>query len=194
MHESGAAGSPHDLGMTPSQFRRGGEDASICYTIAASSIGSVLVAATPRGICRVDIADDARVLEQRLRAEYPRAAIDASDSALNCTASTIVAYIAGAGPWPLLPLDVRATAFQARVWEVLRSIAPGTTVSYAKLAEMIGSPKAARAVARACANNPAALLIPCHRIVPQSGGTGGYRWDPKRKERLLEIERGLARR
>lgn len=186
---AGYAWPASEFGMTPAQFRDGGRDVRIAYTIVDTAIGAVLIAATQRGICRVDIADDARTLEKRLRAVFPQAQTDAQDAALRSAATSIVEYLAGRGPWPVLPLDVRPTAFQARVWQALRAIAPGTTASYSELAEAIGSPKAARAVARACAANPIALLIPCHRIVPRGGGTGGYRWDPVRKKRVLEIER-----
>ncbi len=177
------------LGMTPAQFARGAGDVTIAYAIVESAIGNVLVAATPRGVCRVDIDDDARALEQRLRAEYPNAQLRREDGAMTSTTSLIVDYIAGTGPWPQLPLDVRGTAFQTRVWQALREIAPGKAQTYTELARAIGSPQSARAVATACAANSIALLIPCHRIVSKSGGVGGYRWDPKRKEHLLDIER-----
>lgn len=178
--------------MTPSQFRAGGKDATITYAIVGSPLGRILIAATSRGICRVDIGDDEGDLEHRLHAEYPKASVRREDDTLESTVSLIVDYLSGTAPWPHLPIDVRATAFQTRVWEALRSIAPGTTMTYSQLAEAIGSPNAARAVAHACALNPVALLIPCHRIVPQSGGVGGYRWNPARKERLLELERTSA--
>lgn len=182
------------LAMTPAQFARGASDVEITYAIAPSALGKVLVAVTARGVCRVDLGDDEGALAERLRAEYPRAHLVRAEPQSVTAASLLVAYLAGEGPWPQLPLDVRGTAFQTRVWEALRGLAPGTTASYAQLAELIGSPGAARAVARACATNPIALLIPCHRIVPQHGGTGGYRWNPERKERLLELERRLANR
>lgn len=170
--------------------RGGGKGKHVSYAIVDSELGHVLVAATGRGICRVDIGGDDRALERRLREALPSAQLERSDDRLESATSRIVAYLAHEGPWPLLPLDVRATAFQVRVWEALRSIGPGTTMQYAELARAIGSPSAARAVARACADNPVALLIPCHRIVPAGGGTGGYRWGSRRKEQLLEIERG----
>jgi AraC family transcriptional regulator, regulatory protein of adaptative response / methylated-DNA-[protein]-cysteine methyltransferase len=176
------------LGMTPTQFRTGGKGATIVYAIVGSPLGRILLAATERGVCRVDIGESDAALERRLRAEFPNARIDREDDTLESGASLIVAYLSGKGPWPLLPIDVRATAFQTRVWEALRNIAPGATMTYSELAEAIGSPKAAQAVARACASNPVALLIPCHRIVPQAGGVGGYRWRPRRKQRLLELE------
>jgi AraC family transcriptional regulator of adaptative response/methylated-DNA-[protein]-cysteine methyltransferase len=186
---SAYAGASKRLGMTPTALRNGAPDEQIGYAIVDSALGRVLVAATSRGICRVDIGDRDSVLEKRLREAFASAAFARSDERLESATSRIVAYLANQGPWPLLPLDVRATAFQMRVWEALRTIKPGTTMEYGELARAIGSPAAARAVAQACASNPIALLIPCHRIVPAAGGAGGYRWGPKRKARLLEIER-----
>ena len=169
--------------------RGGGKGKQVSYAIVASAIGRVLVAATSRGICRVDIDTNDGALERRLREAFPLAQYDRSDDRLESATSCIVAYLANEGPWPRLPLDVRASAFQLRVWEALRAIKPGTTTGYGELARAIGSPSAARAVARACASNPIALLIPCHRVVPAAGGAGGYRWGSRRKARLLEIER-----
>lgn len=176
--------------------RRSGRGAAIAYTIVATALGSVLVAATARGICRVDIGDRKAELAERLRAAFPHAAFESEseNETVTSAASLVVSYLAGNGPWPQLPIDVRASAFQARVWKALRDIPAGKTLTYTDLANAIGEPRAARAVARACASNPIALIIPCHRILPRSGGTGGYRWDPRRKERLLELERDLARR
>ncbi|MGB6986355.1 MAG: methylated-DNA--[protein]-cysteine S-methyltransferase [Candidatus Aquilonibacter sp.] len=188
------------VGMSPHRYaklareeryelpRKGGKGLNVRYAIVASTLGRVLVAGTQRGICRVDIAERDRTLEQRLREAFPSAQLERSDDGLESATSRIVAYLANEGPWPLLPLDVRATAFQMRVWDALRDIAPGRTMEYGQLARAIGSPSAARAVARAVATNPIALLIPCHRIVPASGGVGGYRWGTKRKERLLQLE------
>ena len=169
--------------------RGGGRGKRIQYAIVASTLGRVLVAATPRGICRVDIGSTDTALEHRLREIFPSAALERRDERLETATSRIVAYLANQGPWPLLPLDVRATAFQLRVWEALRTIKPGKTLRYGELARAIGSPAAARAVAHACASNPIALLIPCHRVVPAAGGPGGYRWGSRRKQALLELER-----
>ncbi len=174
--------------------RGGGKGKQVAYAIVDSSLGRVLVAATARGICRVDIGGSDKALELRLREAFPLAQCERSDDSLESATSRIVAYLANDGPWPSLPLDVRATAFQMRVWEALRTIKPGKTMQYAELARAIGSPSAARAVARACATNPVALLIPCHRIVAASGDVGGYRWGVKRKERLLANERAYSRR
>ncbi|MGB8797541.1 MAG: methylated-DNA--[protein]-cysteine S-methyltransferase [Candidatus Aquilonibacter sp.] len=169
--------------------RGGGKGKQVSYAIVDSALGRVLVAATSRGICRVDIGDGDRALERRLREALPAAHFERSDHGLESTTSRIVSYLAKEGPWPQLPLDVRSTAFAMRVWEALRAVAPGKTMHYGELARAIGSPSAARAVARACAANPVALLIPCHRIVPAAGGVGGYRWGPQRKKRLLDLER-----
>jgi AraC family transcriptional regulator, regulatory protein of adaptative response / methylated-DNA-[protein]-cysteine methyltransferase len=188
------------VGMSPHRYakvarderygvpRKGGKGLTVAYAIVDSAFGRVLVAATKRGICRVDIDERDRTLEARLREAIPLAKLERSDDRLESTTSRIVGYLANEGPWPLLPIDVRATAFQMRVWDALRDIAPGQTMEYGQLARAIGSPSAARAVARAVASNPVALLIPCHRIVPAGGGVGGYRWGPGRKARLLELE------
>ena len=169
--------------------RTRGAGTNVWYSIVDSALGRVLVAVSSRGVCRVDIDERDRVLEQRLREAFPKARVAHNEDRVATAASSIVAYLDREGPWPLLPIDVRATAFQLRVWDALRKIKPGATVQYAELARAIGSPTAARAVARACASNPIALLIPCHRVVPADGSPGGYRWDPKRKAQLLELER-----
>ncbi len=176
------------LGMTASQFRSRGTNASVSYAIVGSPIGRILIAATTRGICRVDIGENDELLERRLFEELSNALVRREDEALESAVSLIVAYLSGAGPWPALPLDVRATAFQSRVWEALRAVRPGSKVTYSQLAQAIGSPGAARAVASACAANPVALLIPCHRVIPKSGGAGAYRWSVERKRHLLELE------
>lgn len=192
------------LGMSPHRYAKlarderyevapkGGKGLSIAYAIVTSTIGRVLVAATQRGVCRVDIGEGDRALEHRLREAFPSAQLKRSADRLESATSRIVAYLANEGPWPLLPIDVRATAFQMRVWDALRDIAPGRTMEYGALAKAIGSPTAARAVARAVATNPIALLIPCHRIVPASGDAGGYRWGAERKQRLLQLEQQVT--
>jgi AraC family transcriptional regulator, regulatory protein of adaptative response / methylated-DNA-[protein]-cysteine methyltransferase len=168
--------------------RGGGKGSAIQYALVDSALGTLLIAATKRGICRVDIDANARALERRLRDAFPKATLERADGALDTATSRIVAYLAREGPWPLLPIDVRATAFQLRVWDALRAIPSGRTMGYEELACAIGSPGAARAVARACASNPVALLVPCHRILLANGSTGGYRWGPQRKRALLDIE------
>ena len=181
------------LGMTPAAFRRGGAGARIVYTIADSPLGRLLVAATERGVALVSLGAADRALERVLHEEYPAAEKSADDASLGGLVRKIVAHLAGREPHLDLPVDVRATAFQWRVWQELRAIPRGETRSYAEVARAIGRPTAARAVARACATNPVALVVPCHRVVPQAGGTGGYRWGSERKARLLEAEAVSAR-
>jgi AraC family transcriptional regulator, regulatory protein of adaptative response / methylated-DNA-[protein]-cysteine methyltransferase len=182
------------LGMTPAAFRRGGQGAQIVYTIADSPLGRLLVAATERGVALVSLGADDRALTRMLHDEYPAAEKSTGAPGLEAWVRRIVAHLAGREPHLDLPLDVRATAFQWRVWQELRAIPRGETRSYADVARAIGRPTAARAVARACATNPVALVVPCHRVVPQAGGTGGYRWGRERKARLLETEAAGARR
>jgi AraC family transcriptional regulator of adaptative response/methylated-DNA-[protein]-cysteine methyltransferase len=177
------------LGMTPARYRAGAAGASIVFGIVGSPLGAVIVAATARGIAHVALGDDAAALERDLRAEFPAATIERADDRVESATSALVRYLAAQGPWPRLPLDVRATAFQTRVWDALRRLAPGTTISYGELARALGNPKATRAVARACATNPVALLIPCHRVVANDGALRGYRWGTERKRRLLALER-----
>jgi AraC family transcriptional regulator of adaptative response/methylated-DNA-[protein]-cysteine methyltransferase len=177
------------FGMTPATYRRGGLGAHIDFSVADSPLGRLLVGATARGVCRVMIGDDDRALEGELRAEYPHATIRRNDRILSAQVRALLAYVRGRSPHPDLPLDVRATAFQWRVWRQLRAIPYGQTRSYSEVAEAIGSPTAIRAVARACAANPVALLIPCHRVIRTDGSLGGYRWGIKRKEQLLAQEK-----
>jgi AraC family transcriptional regulator of adaptative response/methylated-DNA-[protein]-cysteine methyltransferase len=177
------------LGMTPARYRAGGGGTTIVYGIVASPLGRVLVATTERGIAHVALGDDESALERELRAEFPSATLTRADDRVESATSALVRYLAAEGPWPALPLDVRATAFQSRVWDALRRLAPGTTTSYSELARALGNPRATRAVARACATNPVALLIPCHRVVANDGALRGYKWGLERKRRLLELER-----
>ena len=177
------------LGMTPATYARGGEGVGIAYVTVPTSLGRLLVAATERGVCRVALADNAGVLEQDLLAEFPAARVVADKSGkLYGWVTAILAYLAGHEPDLDLPLDIRATAFQRRVWQELRSIPFGQTRTYAEVAKRIGKPKATRAVANACASNPVALVIPCHRVVRENGELGGYRWGVDRKRSLLEKE------
>jgi AraC family transcriptional regulator of adaptative response/methylated-DNA-[protein]-cysteine methyltransferase len=177
------------LGMTPATYGRGGRGARIHYAVAPCALGWLLVAATKRGICHVSLGDGAATLERALPSEFPAAEIARDDGTLREWVARLTEHLDGREQHLDLPLDVRATAFQRRVWEALQKIPYGSTRSYAEIARAIGAPRAARAVARACATNPAALVIPCHRVVPQDGTPGGYRWDPKRKRALLERER-----
>jgi AraC family transcriptional regulator of adaptative response/methylated-DNA-[protein]-cysteine methyltransferase len=174
--------------MAPARYALGGAAQAIMFAIVPSVLGQVLVAMTQRGICAVRLGDDASLLEQELRREFPNAEIQRADGGLESATSKIVAYLAGEGPWPRLPLDARGTAFQRRVWDALLDIQSGTTTTYGELARALGDPNAARAVASACAANPVALLIPCHRVLPKDEHGGGYRWGTERKRVLLERE------
>jgi AraC family transcriptional regulator of adaptative response/methylated-DNA-[protein]-cysteine methyltransferase len=179
------------LGMAPSVYRRGGAGMQIDYTIvdsANASLGRLLVAATARGVCAVAMGSSDAELRRSLSDEYPAAAITADAGALAQWTKAILAHLAGRTPRLDLPLDVQATAFQWQVWQALASIPYGETRTYSDVAASIGRPHAARAVARACATNPVALAIPCHRVVPAAGGQGGYRWGEGRKRTLLRQE------
>ena len=181
------------LGMTPATYGRGGRGMRIIYTTAACKLGRLLVAATQRGICSVALGDSDAQLLSALFAEYPNASIDSKDTAispsLNLWLNAVLEHLDGKTPRLDLPVDLQATAFQLRVWEELRRIPFGTTRSYQEIAQAIGQPKAVRAVARACASNHAALVIPCHRVIREDKSLGGYRWGLERKEKLLQSER-----
>ncbi len=180
------------LGMTPATYGRGGKGMRIVYTIADSPLGRLLVAATERGVCAVALGDSDSELAAKLFAEYPQASIDSKDTkispTLNVWLSNVLDSLTGRTPRIDLPLDIQATAFQWRVWEELRRIPFGSTRSYQEIARAIGQPKAVRAVARACASNHAALVIPCHRVIREDKSLGGYRWGLERKRKLLENE------
>jgi AraC family transcriptional regulator of adaptative response/methylated-DNA-[protein]-cysteine methyltransferase len=178
-----------ELGMTPATYSRGGRDVTISYAIADSPLGKLIVAATSKGICAVRLGDSAVELERDLRDEYPAAQIEGDDGPLAEALGQIIDHLNAKVPRIELPLDIRATAFQRQVWEALRSIPRGETRSYTDIAKQIGRPKAVRAVARACATNPVALIIPCHRVVREDKTLGGYRWGIERKKKLLEVER-----
>jgi AraC family transcriptional regulator of adaptative response/methylated-DNA-[protein]-cysteine methyltransferase len=161
---------------------------SINYTIVDCPLGRLLVAATERGICAISLGDTDTTLEAALASEYPAAEIRRDGSDFNLWVNAILEYLDGQQPDLNLPLDVQATAFQWRVWEELRAIPYGGTRSYSEIAQAVGNPKGARAVAQACATNPVALVIPCHRVVRENGDSGGYRWGAERKQRLLAQE------
>lgn len=180
---------PAALGMAPAAYRAGAPAARIGYALAACRLGLLLVAATERGVCKVALGDRAEDLLAELRREFPRAALQQGAPALEPWLEAILEHLEGARPHLDLPLDIQASAFQQRVWAALRAIPYGATRSYQELAAAIGQPGAARAVARACASNPVALLIPCHRVVRADGEPGGYRWGAGRKQALLEQER-----
>jgi AraC family transcriptional regulator of adaptative response/methylated-DNA-[protein]-cysteine methyltransferase len=177
------------LGMTPATYRKGAPGVEIDFTIADSPLGRLLLAATTRGVCRVMIGDSDRTLENDLRAEYPQATIRRNDRILSAKVRPLLEHLRGKSPHVELPIDVRATAFQWRVWRHLQAIPYGETRTYREVAAAIGNPTATRAVARACATNPVALLIPCHRVVGTDGSLRGYRWGIARKEKLLAQER-----
>jgi AraC family transcriptional regulator of adaptative response/methylated-DNA-[protein]-cysteine methyltransferase len=178
------------LGMTPATYKKGGKGMKINYTIADSPLGKLLVAATERGICAVSFGDDAESLRSELSEEFFAAEIEDDDTGLKDAVRAIVKSLDGEKTILTLPLDLQATAFQMRVWSELRRIPYGETRSYAQIAEAVGNPKAVRAVARACATNPVALVNPCHRVIGSDGKLSGYRWGIERKRELLEKEKG----
>ncbi|HET9525372.1 MAG TPA: bifunctional DNA-binding transcriptional regulator/O6-methylguanine-DNA methyltransferase Ada [Pyrinomonadaceae bacterium] len=180
---------PQELGMTPATYGRGGRGINISYTIAASPLGQLLVAVTDRGVCAVRMGDTEAELEKDLSAEFPAATIRRDDSALREPVRKILNHLANKEPQLDLPLDIRSTAFQRQVWEKLRAIPYGRTVSYGEVAKSLGKPGAVRAVGRACATNPVALVIPCHRVVREDKTLGGYRWGLERKQKLIDHER-----
>jgi AraC family transcriptional regulator of adaptative response/methylated-DNA-[protein]-cysteine methyltransferase len=182
------------LGMTPAAYRHGGRGMRIRFTTVASPLGRLLVASTERGVCAVTLGDDDGRLEDALRREYPEAEIERARAGLETAVSAVVSRLEGAASAPDVPLDIRPTAFQRQVWKALQEIPAGETRSYREVAAAIGRPSAARAVARACATNPVAIVIPCHRVVREGGGLGGYRWGTTRKTRLLENERASGSR
>lgn len=191
------------IGMTPAAVRRGGAGERIQYGIVDSALGRLLAAYTERGVCSIALGDDDATLERDLRAAFPRATITAAGREIQRRMAAIVDSIAGSrgdaaasaraagavATTAAIPLDAKGTAFQWRVWRALQQIPRGTTLSYGELARRIGHPTAARAVARACATNPLAVIIPCHRVVRDDGELGGYRWGVERKKRLLELEK-----
>jgi AraC family transcriptional regulator of adaptative response/methylated-DNA-[protein]-cysteine methyltransferase len=179
--------STSQLGMTPARYRKQGSGVTIHYTIAPTPIGKMLLASTEQGICSIHFGDAAAMLEQDLRIEFPKAEIVRSDRKLSAQVKALRGIMQGESA-AALPLDIQATAFQRRVWQELQNIPRGATKSYSKIAADIGHPKAARAVARACATNPVAIAIPCHRVVREDGSLGGYRWGVARKEKLLALE------
>jgi AraC family transcriptional regulator of adaptative response/methylated-DNA-[protein]-cysteine methyltransferase len=176
------------LGMTPATYQRGGRNTRIRFSVVACPLGRLLLAGTDRGVCAVYLGDADGPLEATLRQEFPAAEVARDDAGLNEWAAAVVDHLRGGQPHLDLPLDVQATAFQWRVWQELRAIPYGSTRSYRAVAEALGQPSAARAVARACATNPVSVVIPCHRVVREDGGLGGYRWGLPRKQALLAQE------
>jgi AraC family transcriptional regulator of adaptative response/methylated-DNA-[protein]-cysteine methyltransferase len=184
LYEHGAA----RLGMTPAAYRAGGTGERIVYTSLSTPIGVVLAASTNRGVCAVRIGSDEVTLEKELVQKFPNAVLQRDDEGLADLAGVLAAVVRGQGDATLLPLDIEGTAFQMRVWEALRQVPSGSTLTYSQLAERIGASRAVRAVGSACAANPVALVVPCHRIVRRDGTLGGYRWGIDVKEFLLEVE------
>jgi AraC family transcriptional regulator of adaptative response/methylated-DNA-[protein]-cysteine methyltransferase len=178
------------LGMTPDKYRRGAIAATIRYTCADSPLGRMIIAATEKGICAIQFARTDGELIEGLKREFPFAARKADAGGLKSWVNALLRHLKGKDLNSSLPLDIRATAFQRRVWAYLQSIPFGETKSYSEVAKAIGQPSACRAVARACATNPVAVAIPCHRVVREDGSMGGYRWGLERKKALLQMERG----
>ena len=183
------AGSEAMLGMAPVRFKAGGAGEAIRFAVGACSLGAILVAATERGICAVLMGDDPELLVRDLQDRFPKARLIGADASFERTVAQVVGLVEAPRIGLDLPLDVRGTAFQQRVWAALRAIPAGETVSYTALAQRIGSPSAVRAVAGACAANPVAVAIPCHRVVRNDGGLSGYRWGVERKAALIEREK-----
>jgi AraC family transcriptional regulator, regulatory protein of adaptative response / methylated-DNA-[protein]-cysteine methyltransferase len=182
------------FGVNPGEFRRGGEGLRIQYSIIDSPIGRLLVAGTERGVCGVCIGDSDRFVESSLAEDYPHAILRRNDKAMEEWSGAFAKYFDGQHLALNLPLDVKATAFQSRVWKIIQSIPFGRTTTYGQIAKALGEPEASRAVARACATNPVALVIPCHRVVGKDGNLRGYRWGIMRKHALLRLEQiGITR-
>lgn len=176
------------LGMTPTRFRSGGANTEIRFAIGECSLGAILVAASERGVCAILMGDDPEALARDLQDRFPRADLIGGDSGFEQLVAKVVGFVEAPGLGLDLPLDLRGTAFQQRVWQALREIPAGKTVSYTEIALRIGAPKAVRAVAGACAANALAVAIPCHRVVRNDGALSGYRWGVERKRALLERE------
>jgi AraC family transcriptional regulator of adaptative response/methylated-DNA-[protein]-cysteine methyltransferase len=181
-------GAASQLGMTPATYGKGGRGAVVNYTVVECHLGQLLVAATSKGVCSVKLGDTRAQLEADLASEFPAAEIRADERPLRSWAQTVIDYLSHKTPHIDLPLDIQATAFQRQVWEELSAIPYGETHSYTRVAKAIGQEKAVRAVARACATNPVALVIPCHRVIREDKSLGGYRWGLERKKRLLTDE------
>ena len=195
MYEAGFSGpsrlyerSAAMIGMTPSSYRAGAPGQRIRYTLADSSLGRIIIGATDKGICAVRIGDSDRELESQLRREFAKAEITRDNRQLASYVREVVNAAEGKGVSEAIPLDIRHTAFQWKVWQELRRIGVGNTRTYQQVAKAIGEPRALRAVANACAANPVALVIPCHRVVRADGNNGGYRWGVERKNKLLKRE------
>src|SRR5438094_7997362 len=182
------AAAPGLLGMTPTQFRSGGSGNVIRFAVGECSLGAILVAATAKGVCAIEFGNDPEMLVRALQDRFPRAQLLGGDKAFERLVAEVVGFVEAPGRGLDLPLDIRGTAFQQRVWKAIRDIRAGSTASYRDLAKRIGAPKAVRAVAQACGANAIAVAIPCHRVVRTDGSISGYRWGVERKRALLERE------
>lgn len=178
------------LGMTPGQYRRNGKDVKINYAVFETRLGLMLIAGTERGVCSIQFGETREELTSRLRQEFSAADIEENGETMSTWINILKEYLDGNGKELQIPLDINSTAFRAKVWGAIRAIPYGETRSYAKLAEDIGQPSAARAVASACAANPVALVTPCHRVIHGDGTVSGYRWGKERKNKLLKMEKG----
>lgn len=197
MYESGYGSSSRlyenisdKLGMTPKTYQKGGKGMKIDYTITNCELGKMLVARTEKGVCAVTFGDDENFLTEKLYEEYKQAEIKKDETNLKEYVEAILQNLSGKNKRIVLPIDVQATAFQMQVWDALRNIPYGETLSYKQVAENLGNPKAVRAVARACATNRVAVVIPCHRVVGSDGSLSGYRWGIERKQKLIDTEKG----
>ena len=176
------------LGMTPTKFREGGSDTDIFFAIGKASLGSILVAQSNKGVCSILIGEDPEALIRDLQNQFPKANLIGDEAGYQELVAKVVGLIEQPGTSLDLPLDIRGTAFQQRVWNALQQIPPGTTATYTEIAKKIGMPKAVRAVAQACGANALAVAIPCHRVIKNDGSLSGYRWGVDRKRALLERE------
>lgn len=182
-----------ELGMTPAVYRHGGRGMEIHYAVVRSALGWLLVGATDKGVCSVKLGDTAKALEEDLKSEYPKAAIERDLGKESPAVTSLIEFLAGKALPPKLPIDVEGTAFQRRVWNALRRIPIGATRSYGDVAKALGQPKATRAVALACGANHVALIVPCHRVVQGNGELGGYHWGVARKKKLVALEQGMKK-
>jgi len=187
-HAGFYANTPQIIGMTPSSFRANGAGEKIRFAVGQSSLGSVLVASSDQGICAIQMSDDPDELVRQFQDQFASAELIGDDPEFASHVATVIGFIEAPGTGLDLPLDLRGTAFQHRVWQALRDIPAGTTMTYSEIAARIGSPRAVRAVAHACATNRVAVAIPCHRVVRKSGELAGYRWGIERKRELLSRE------
>ena len=183
------AAAPDLLGMTPTQFRAGGSGNVIRFAVGQCSLGAILVAATEKGVCAIELGDDPEALVRDLQNIFPKARLVGGDAAFERLVAKVVGFVEEPAQGLELPLDIRGTAFQQRVWKALRAIPASSTATYSEIARHIGRPKAVRAVAHACASNAIALAIPCHRVVRTDGSLAGYRWGVARKRALLSREK-----